>query len=280
MSKAAESKIAEDNSSLSSLELYLSQFSTYPTVSYEDILDSHRGKIVYIETDRFIARSLYSSKKTYEEYSEDIQQLYQVTFADPIVMEKFATGTTRTPEQFQNTVNLQSMRWEKGYPFAAFIVTDKETGAVVGYEVIGNSGIDNTGELAYLFNKHCHRSNTIQNVGYENVGALSLVYGESLFKAKKKINQTYNEERQEFESGSEFIKLQATTRDDNPASKRILEKIGCKYIKDDFKFEHNRHVFEKEYMETPVVQELDYTSNLGLIGEESVAHSSEYGQII
>jgi len=195
-------------------------------------------------------------------------------------MEKFATGTTRTPEQFQNTVNLQSMRWEKGYPFAAFIVTDKETGAVVGYEVIGNSGIDNTGELAYLFNKHCHRSNTIQNVGYENVGALSLVYGESLFKAKKKINQTYNEERQEFESGSEFIKLQATTRDDNPASKRILEKIGCKYIKDDFKFGHNRHVFEKEYTETPVVQELDYTSNLGLMGEESVAHSSEYGQII
>ena len=44
MSKAAESKIAEDNSSLSSLELYLSQFSTYPTVSYEDIPDSPGGK--------------------------------------------------------------------------------------------------------------------------------------------------------------------------------------------------------------------------------------------
>ena len=272
------SKVADDNNSLSPLELYLSKFSTPPSVSYEDIADSPRGKIVHIETERFIASSLYSSKKTYDEYSENIQQLYKLTFADPIVMEKFVIGTARTPEpfQFQGLVNSQSMRWEKGYPFAAFMVTDKETDTVVGYEVIGNTGIDNTGELVYLFNKHYHRSETIQNVGYENVGALCLVYGESLFKAKKKVNQTYNEEKQKFDYGSEFIKLQATARDDNLASKRILEKIGCKYIKDDFKFEHNNHVFEREYTEITVVQEVgnsfyDNSITMGLMGEELMA---------
>ena len=87
------SKVADDNNSLSPLELYLSKFSTPPSVSYEDIADSPRGKIVHIETERFIASSLYSSKKTYDEYSENIQQLYKLTFADPIVMEKFVIGT-------------------------------------------------------------------------------------------------------------------------------------------------------------------------------------------
>ncbi|AVP87741.1 hypothetical protein phytr_8080 [Candidatus Phycorickettsia trachydisci] len=152
------------------------------------------------------------------------------------------------------------------------MVTDKETDIAVGYEVIGNNA-DNMGELAYLFNKNYHRSHTIQDVGYENVGALCLVYGESLFREKQKINQTYNSEENQFEGGSEFLKFQATTRDDNFASKRLLEKIGCRYIEDNFKFGHNRHIFEKIYTANEAVQELDnssdnYPMTLDLMGEE------------
>ncbi|AVP87740.1 hypothetical protein phytr_8070 [Candidatus Phycorickettsia trachydisci] len=90
-------KALDDNKSPSPIALYLDRFPR-PDISYEDMLDSRGSKIVYIDTDRFTAKSLYSPKKTYDEYSETIQQLYEVTFADPKVMEKFAQGTTRTQE--------------------------------------------------------------------------------------------------------------------------------------------------------------------------------------
>ena len=45
-----------------------------------------------------------------------------------------------------------------------------------------------------------------------------------------------------------------------------------------FLYIHVNYQFKKG--EDLEIYELDYTSNLGLMGEESVAHSSEYGQII
>ncbi|WP_375326635.1 GNAT family N-acetyltransferase [Candidatus Tisiphia endosymbiont of Nemotelus uliginosus] len=261
------SKAANNKDSLSPIDAYLDKFSR-PKLTYEDISDLPTGRIAYIDTDRFTARSLYSEKTTYDEYSTDIQQLYKVTFNDPIVMQKFATGNTKTQEQFESMVNLQSVRWAHGYPFAAFIITDNDKDHdVVGYEVIGNSENVHTGELAYLFNKAYHRSETIKDVGYENVGALCLEYGQTLFNEKRLVNQVYNQDNEKFTGGTVFTKLEATVRDDNPGSQKILEKIGGRHITNSYKFEHNRLVFEKLY-DNGIVQLYDDSTMdvLGAIG--------------
>eukprot|EP01103_Thecamoeba_quadrilineata_P018012 TRINITY_DN6640_c0_g1_i1.p1 TRINITY_DN6640_c0_g1~~TRINITY_DN6640_c0_g1_i1.p1 ORF type:complete len:240 (-),score=4.04 TRINITY_DN6640_c0_g1_i1:72-791(-) len=230
---------------------YLEKFSR-PTISFEDMLDIKKGKIFYIETDRFTAHSLHSSIDTFDDYSDEIKKLYEITFSNSRVMEKYKAGRTRTQEQFQDLVNDQSRRWEHAYPFGGFIVTNNDTDEIVGYEIIGNgrnenTPINNTGEMCYLFNPSYHRSDVIKDVGYENIGALSLEYGQFLFQRQELVNQDYNYKNDKYEDGSVFTKLLATVRDDNVSSKRILEKIGCDYISDQYKHGYNRHVFEKTY---------------------------------
>ena len=145
-------------------DIYKAKF-TWPHISTESIPDTRYGKIVYIETERFTAESLYSSRKTFDTFGDDIQKLYSVTFGDKAVMASFADGNVKTKEQFESTVNMQSLRWNNGYPFAGFIIMDNATDDSVGYEVIGNSGITNQAEMAYLFSKAYHRSDKVKDVG-------------------------------------------------------------------------------------------------------------------
>jgi hypothetical protein len=242
------------------IEKYLEKFSK-PEIGFDR--NDEGIEVAYIYTDRFAAESLYSSKENYDDFSEKVKTLYNVTFADPIVMEKFASGSTRTKEQFESTVKLQSLRCGNQYPFSAFVVFDKSKDNVVGYEVIGNGEKEHSGELAYLFNKNYHRSETIKDVGYENVGALVLEYGAEQYKRCSMINQKYNQEISKFEGGQFFKKLEATSRTDNPGSSKILENLGFKNIGDSFKFGHDRYVWEKDY-EAEDVQ---------LVGYEQSDHS-------
>jgi len=238
MSKTAQ--VSQDRSVFNTSLLpefeYQSLFSC-PHISEESIDESSRGGIiVYIETYRFTAKSLYSPKTKFDEYSDEIQQLYKVTFCDKTVMEKFVSGVTKTQDEFVTNVNLQSLRWSYGYKFAGFIITDNSNDNVVGYEVIGNSGISNKGEIAYLFNKDYHRTKDMQNVGYENVGALVLEYGKELYKSKQLVNQGFNHDKTAL-IGEEALKgVVATAKDDNLGSCRILEKTGFFYTYDTFKF--------------------------------------------
>ena len=235
---------------------YTQNFSSMPEISSDSIPDSRFGKITYIYTDRFKAQSLYSPKEKFDEFGNEIQQLYRVTFGDPEVMAKYSHGNVRTPEQFEVTVNLQSIRWNYGYPFSAFMVTDKDTDKIVGYEVIGNSEVRNQGEMAYLFSKEYHRGENWKNVGYENIGALCLEYGKSLYDSKQFVNKSFNKTYSTFEGGEIFNGITATSRDDNIASYKILGKLGFCYKEDNFKFGHNRHIFDKFFITDEVI--LDY----------------------
>ncbi len=228
----------------SPMEKYLEKFSK-PQIEFEQ--NDEGVEVAYIYTERFTGESLYSSKENFNDFSEKIKSLYSVTFADPIVMEKFASGTVRNEESFQNTVKLQSLRCANQYPFSAFFVMDNNNDNAVGYEVIGNGDQPNAGEVAYLFNKDYHRSQAIQDVGYECVGALVLEYGSEQHKRGSMVNQRYNEETDEFENGEVFTKVQATSRIDNPGSSKILENLGFKHIGDSFKFGHDRYIWEKDY---------------------------------
>jgi RimJ/RimL family protein N-acetyltransferase len=149
-------------------------------------------------------------------------------------MASFADGNVKTKEQFESTVNMQSLRWNNGYPFAGFIIKDNSTDDIVGYEVIGNSGIRNQAEMAYLFSKAYHRSDKVKDVGYENAGALCLEYGRNLYNSKSLVNQSFDQDKAKFEGGNLFSSVTATARDDNPGSYKILEKLGFIYKEDRF----------------------------------------------
>jgi hypothetical protein len=116
--------------------------------------------------------------------------------------------------------------------------------------VIGNSGDPNsTGEVAYLFNKNYHKSETTKYVGYENVGALIWGYGASLYAKKDCVNQVYDSKEEKFVGGLPFTSLSATSRTDNIASVRILEKLGFGKGEITNKFGHDRYEFELKYEE-------------------------------
>jgi len=226
------------------MEKYLEKFSK---ARIEFDKNDEEVEVVYIYTERFTAESLYSSKENFNDFSEKIKSLYSVSFADPIVMEKYAAGTVSNEVSFQNTVKLQSLRCAHKNPFSAFIVMDNNNDSVVGYEIIGNGDQPNTGETAYLFNKNYHRSATMKDVGYENVGALVLEYGAEQYQRQSMVNQRYNKETDNFEGGEIFTKVQATSRIDNPGSSTILKNLGFKNIGNSFKFGHDRYDWEKDY---------------------------------
>lgn len=202
----------------------------------------------HIYTQRFHSYSIYTHENKYENYSNNLKELYQLTFNDPVVMEKYATGEVRTQEFYENLINLQSLRVSKNYPFHAFIVCDIESDVVIGYEVLGNSGIDNVSEVAYLFRRDYCRNNEKKYVGYENVGALIWCYGERLYNEQKHfVNMNYDNQTKQFIDGSIFKSILATSRTDNLASEKILRNLGFKETRIIEKFEHERFEFKLDY---------------------------------
>lgn len=225
------------------------------------IVEHDDGK-PYIYTERFRAEPLCTDKTQFEDFSDQIKILFSVTFADSHVMKKYATGKIRTEQEFEETVKSQSLRWSKNYPFAGFIITEQNTDAVVGYEVIGNGSKNNTGEIAYLFNKDYHNSIDKKYVGYENIGALVWGYGAELATNQKLVNQFYDTELKQFIEGSTFTTVEATARIDNIGSKKILEYLGFKEIGIINKYDYDRHKFELNYNTSTEEVVLGGTNNL------------------
>ncbi|KAG8188246.1 hypothetical protein JTE90_018836 [Oedothorax gibbosus] len=162
-------------------------------------------------------------------------------------MSKYATGEVHTQEKFTERIHEQSFRWNNGYPFAAFLVTDQSEDVVVGYEEIGNGSKDHVGEIAYLFNRDYHRSTTKQHAGYENVGALILGYGKELAKKQAYVNKTYDKESVKFVGGQTFTTVQATALKTNTASKKLLENLAFKRVGESYKYGGDRYEFELHY---------------------------------
>lgn len=215
-------------------------------VSIDDVLTT------YIHTERFVAETLYTSEKDFDNFPEDIKNLYRVTFADSFVMQRSYTGKTKTPYEFADIVTRQSLRALNHDPFSAFIVTNKLNDEVVGFEGITNRVSANQIEIFYLFRQDYQRHKGIyKNVGYENAGALIWGHGEGL--SKQVIAN------QEFIGGEAFTGVYATTRTDNWGSIKILESLGFTQQRITQKFEAPRY----EYV-------LDYRQYLPEMGREQV----------
>ncbi len=214
-------------------------------ISQEAELDGRNTSYIY--TERFIAHTLFTPETKFVHFPDDIKALYSVTFADPVVMEKYTTGNTQTIEEFETFVKLNSLRALYNYPFSAFIITDKYSDAVIGYEIISDGSKSNTGRTSYIFRKDYQNSSAKQHVGYENVGALIWGYGEKLYNGAILVNQTYNEELQQFEGGSVFNTISAGVRTDNIGSSKILGYLGFDTIRVIYKYGFERYEFELNY---------------------------------
>lgn len=172
-----------------------------PKVNF--FLDEHEALTVTIDTARLHIRSVEASEKDYSSYA--------ALFGDKAVMEKFATGETKTKEQMQDRIDrIWRQRWHANDPYSALAIFKNDTDEFIGHVAIGHGDAPGQSELAYLFmqNHWDHR------YGTEAVTAVVKKY------APATVQKGYKLE------GKTLEKITATARHDNPFSARILERLG------------------------------------------------------
>ncbi len=158
---------------------------------------------VTIETEHLRLTSVESRQECYDDYA--------TLFGSPVVLEKYADGKLKTREEIQKRIdNIWVRRWRENDPYAAFAVHHKETNAFMGHAVLGHGDRPGQSELAYLFHPQ------FWNKGYGTEAVMALVQEY----APLTVEKGYTLEGKPLET------IEATTREDNEPSWRILEKAG------------------------------------------------------
>jgi RimJ/RimL family protein N-acetyltransferase len=143
-------------------------------------------------------------------------------------MASFSTGQPWDAPFVKNRVKVWKERWDSNDPFSSLVVSKNEDDKLIGHVVLGydqsNSG---NAELAYIFD------NKFWNQGYGKEAVVPVVkeYAPTLIKKGYKVGT------------AEFNKIIATTRDDNKASIKILEKAGLKKSGEEKSSGHMRYTF-------------------------------------
>src|SRR3990167_1103777 len=151
---------------------------------------------------------------------------YASLFGDPHVMEKFATGQIKTKEEITARINgVWVKRWRENDPYAGFAVFHQETDDFLGHIVLGHGTQAGESELAYLLK----RPHWNKGYGTEAVRAVVREY------APATVQEGYTLEGKPLET------ITATVRPDNPASERILQKVGMHFVRAEEKQSALRH---------------------------------------
>lgn len=183
-------------------------------------LDEHEALTVTIDTDRLHIRSVEASEKDYSSYA--------ALFGDKEVMEKFATGETKTQTEMQDRINrVWVHRWHAKDPYSGLAVFKNDTDEFVGHVSIGHGDAPGQSELAYLFMKN-HWNN---RYGTEAVTAVVKEY------APATVKMGYTLE------GKTLEKITSTARPDNPHSVKILERLGMHKIGEEEKHGSLRYFY-------------------------------------
>jgi ribosomal-protein-alanine N-acetyltransferase len=168
---------------------------------------------VTIDTERLHLRSVTSS-------DEDCIS-YAALFGDKEVMCRYATGETKTAEEIESRIkNVWVKRWHQNDPYAGLVVCKNDTDEFVGSVAMGYGDAPGESELGYLFMKKYWG----KGFGTEAVTAVVTEY------APETIARGYKLE------GKALEKITATARPDNPASVRILEKLGMHKTGEEVKY--------------------------------------------
>lgn len=165
--------------------------------------NSQEELFVAIDTEQLHIRSVEST--------ESECAAYAALFGDEQVMEKFATGQTKTREQIEDRIkSVWVKRWKESDPYSSFSVFKNDTDEFLGNISLEHSVQAGCSEIAYLFN----HSFWGKGYGSEAVTAVVKHY------APATVSEGYALD------GRPLEKIVANVRVDNAASIRILEKIG------------------------------------------------------
>jgi len=174
------------------------------------------GLSVVIDTDRLHMRSIQPT---------DILD-YASLYGDEDVMEKFATGATKSREETETRTNVWIKRWKiEKDPYSSFTVFKEDE--FVGNAILWHGDKPGQSELGYLFMKK-HWKN---GYGTEAVSAIVREY------APATVEEGFVLE------GKTLNEITATARVDNPASAKILTKVGMEKTKEEEKFGALRYHF-------------------------------------
>ncbi|MBI2742603.1 MAG: GNAT family N-acetyltransferase [Chlamydiales bacterium] len=176
-----------------------------------------RGQLsATIDTDRLHIESL-GPQNDNPRSTEETHALYASLYGNTEVMEKFAGGKTKSPEDTAKLVNNWIKRWQSGDPFGGMAIYLKETGEFVGHIVLGHG--DNPGEssLAGLGNAR------FWNSGYGTEAAVALVEDFAPLTVQEDYRFLITDKDGQV-SKPLLNKIAATAKTDNGASVAILSK--------------------------------------------------------
>ena len=187
-------------------------------------LNEREELTVTIDTDRLHIRSVEASDCS----------SYAALFSDEDVMSKYGFGQTKTQEETESRVkDMWVKRWHQRDPYAGLAVFNNDTDDFLGHVVIGHGDEPGQSELAYLFMKNYWN----KRYGSEAVTAVVKDY------APATVAEGYTLEGKPLET------ITATARPDNPASVKILEKLGMHKIGEEEKYGAVRHHFSIDLSE-------------------------------
>ena len=162
-------------------------------------LGSHENLSVTVRTDRLRIKSVENSKKYHLWYAS--------LFGSQNVMAKYATGRTRTPERMKTHIKNWVERWRKGDPYSALAIFDKSR-HFIGHIMLKHGEEAGQAELVYILREECWG----QGYGSEAAAAVIRSFAPAI------IGVGY--------ITGPLRTITATARPDNPASVKILRKVG------------------------------------------------------
>lgn len=206
---------------MSSLAKSISSTHTYHRTSEVNFSHDEEGALaVTIDTSRLHIRSVEPSSKDHMAYVN--------LFGDPEVMEKYATGHPKHPEETISCINdIWVRRWHENDPYSALAIFQRDSDEFIGHAILGHGGQPGRSELAYLITRH-HWN---KKFATEAVTAIVKEY------APATIAEGYTLD------GKTLRQLTATTRCDNPHSAAILTKLGMSKVGEEEKYGALRYNF-------------------------------------
>lgn len=201
----------------------------------------------YIETEKFLAKTIYANTYDFQDLSNDLQDLYWRIFRDQRVLEKLNFRWPQERQDFELFIEEESGKVTAGNQFTAFMVTDKERGVAVGFEGIYESSRPGFGEIDYLFIEESHKYEDRRSGACENLGALVWGYGDKLFSQSAIVRQRDVMESDQFIAESRFNKIYASINNVDWESMLILSKLGFRKSGNVDSFKEQKHQYELDY---------------------------------
>jgi ribosomal-protein-alanine N-acetyltransferase len=200
--------------------------STSPTTNIHFYTSKNGELSVTIDTERLHIRSIESTESDHDNYA--------ALFGDPATVEKFATGKTRTKIEIAERIdNGWVTRWREKDPYSGMAIFKKDTDEFVGHIVLGHGDLPGESEFAIcLKSEHWGK-----RYGTEALTALIHEY------APATVKQGYRLE------GKPLERIIATSRSDNIASCKIIEKLGMRLVYQEEKFGALRNHYTIELSE-------------------------------